>query len=148
MPDWVSAGFEEYARRMPREARLALVEVRPQRRGSGAAPGDIQRTLDMEHRRIAAALPKDCYKAVLDERGKGLTTRELSARMGAWRQSGRDVGFIIGGADGTASALRSEADFLWSLSTLTLPHQLVRILLAEQLYRAASMLGGHPYHRE
>jgi 23S rRNA (pseudouridine1915-N3)-methyltransferase len=148
MPDWVGAGFEEYARRMPREARITLVEVKPQRRGAGAAAGDIQQALEMERRRIAAALPKGCYKVVLDERGEELTTRALSGRMGAWRQSGHDVGFVIGGADGTAAALRSEADFLWSLSTLTLPHHLVRILLAEQLYRAASMLGGHPYHRE
>ena len=148
MPGWVGAGFEDYARRMPREARMTLVEVKPQPRGTGGVPGGIQRALDMERKRIAAALPKGCYQVVLDERGTGLTTRELSARMEAWRQSGRDVGFIIGGADGTAPALRSEADFLWSLSTLTLPHRLVRILLAEQLYRAASMLGGHPYHRE
>jgi 23S rRNA (pseudouridine1915-N3)-methyltransferase len=148
MPDWVGAGFEEYARRMPREARIKLVEVKPQRRGAGAAGGDIQQALEMERRRIAAALPKGCYKVVLDERGEELTTRELSRRMGAWRQSGRDVGFVIGGADGTAAALRTEADLLWSFSTLTLPHQLVRILLAEQLYRAASMLGGHPYHRD
>lgn len=146
MPHWVGAGFEEYARRMPHEARITLVEVKPQRRGAGA--GGIPQALEMERRRIAAALPKGCYKVVLDERGEELTTRELSGRMAAWRQSGRDVGFIIGGADGTAAALRSEADLLWSLSALTLPHQLVRILLAEQLYRAASLLGGHPYHRE
>jgi 23S rRNA (pseudouridine1915-N3)-methyltransferase len=146
MSHWVDAGFEEYARRMPREARITLVEVKPHRRGAGA--GDIPQALEMERRRIAAALPKNCYKVVLDERGEELTTRELSGRMAEWRRSGRDVGFIIGGADGTATALRSEADLLWSLSALTLPHQLVRIMLAEQLYRAASMLGGHPYHRE
>jgi 23S rRNA (pseudouridine1915-N3)-methyltransferase len=148
MPAWVGAGFEEYARRMPREARMALVEVKPQRRSADTAPRSVQRALDMEHSRIAAALPKGCYKVVLDERGERLTTRELAARMEAWRRAGRDVGFVIGGADGTAAALQSEADLLWSLSTLTLPHQLVRIVLAEQLYRAASMLGGHPYHRE
>jgi 23S rRNA (pseudouridine1915-N3)-methyltransferase len=149
MPAWVGAGFEDYARRMPREARMTLVEVKPQhRRSAGAAPADIERALEAERRRIAAALPKDCYKVVLDERGRDLTTRELSARMGAWRRGGRDVGFVVGGADGTAAGLRSEADLLWSLSRLTLPHQLVRVLLAEQLYRAVSMLGGHPYHRE
>jgi 23S rRNA (pseudouridine1915-N3)-methyltransferase len=77
-----------------------------------------------------------------------MKTRQLAGRMGTWRQGGRDVGFIIGGADGTAGALKAEADLVWSLSALTLPHQLVRIILAEQLYRAASMLSGHPYHRE
>lgn len=127
---------------------MSLVEVKPQRRGADAAPRNVQRALDMEHSRIAAALPKGCYKVVLDERGERLTTRELAVRMGTWRQAGRDVGFIIGGADGTAAALKSEADLLWSLSTLTLPHQLARIVLAEQLYRAMSMLGRHPYHRE
>ena len=127
---------------------MTLVEVKPQRRGSGAAPGDVERALEVEHRRVVAALPKDCCKVVLDERGRNLTTRELSVRMAAWRRSGRDVGFIIGGSDGTAAGLRTEADLLWSLSGLTLPHQLVRVVLAEQLYRAVSMLGGHPYHRE
>jgi 23S rRNA (pseudouridine1915-N3)-methyltransferase len=85
---------------------------------------------------------------VLDERGESLSTRGLAGRMGAWRQQGRDVALIIGGADGTAAALKEEADLLWSLSALTLPHQLVRIVVAEQLYRAASLLAGHPYHRE
>jgi 23S rRNA (pseudouridine1915-N3)-methyltransferase len=148
MPAWVGAGFEEYARRMPREARMTLVEVKPQPRRAGAAPRDLAKALEIEEKRIVAALPKDCYRVVLDERGQGLTTRELAARVGGWRQAGRDVGFVIGGADGTSAALRSEADFLWSLSALTLPHPLVRIVLAEQLYRAVSMLGGHPYHRE
>jgi 23S rRNA (pseudouridine1915-N3)-methyltransferase len=85
---------------------------------------------------------------VLDERGESLTTRALAARMAQWRQRGRDVAFIIGGADGVAAALKEEADLLWSLSALTLPHQLARIVLAEQLYRATTLLAGHPYHRD
>jgi 23S rRNA (pseudouridine1915-N3)-methyltransferase len=148
MPAWVGAGFEEYAKRMPREARLTLVELKPERRGANAHAREVERALGAEAGRILAALPNGCYKVVLDERGERLTTRQLAERMGMWRQDGRDVGFVIGGADGTAGALRAKADLLWSLSALTLPHQLVRIVLAEQLYRAASMLSGHPYHRE
>ncbi len=85
---------------------------------------------------------------VLDERGKSLTTAELARRLERWKQDGIDVAFIIGGADGTSGALQQDADLLWSLSPLTLPHGLCRVILAEQLYRAASLLAGHPYHRE
>jgi len=148
MPAWGRAGFEEYAQRMPREARTTLVELKPEPRGAGATARDVERALESERRRIVAALPKGCYRVVLDERGESLSTRGLAGRMGAWRQQGRDVALIIGGADGTAAALKEEADLLWSLSALTLPHQLVRIVVAEQLYRAASLLAGHPYHRE
>ena len=148
MPAWIRAGFEEYAQRMPREARIELVEVRPEPRPAGAGTRAAERALEAERRRIVAALPKSCSRVVLDERGEGLTTRALAARMGAWRERGRDVAFIVGGADGTAAALKEEADLLWSLSALTLPHQLVRVVLAEQLYRAAMLLAGHPYHRE
>ena len=145
MPAWVRAGFEEYAQRMPRDARIELVEVRPEARRAGGAAG---RALEAECRRITAALPKDSFRVVLDERGESLTTRALAARIGAWRERGRDVAFIIGGADGMAAAFKEEAGLLWSLSALTLPHQLVRVVLAEQLYRAVSILAGHPYHRQ
>ncbi len=147
MPAWINAGFEEYARRMPRAGRLALIEIKPVIRGN-AGPAAMQRMLQAEHKRIAAVLPAGCYKVVLDERGVGLSTRQLAEHLARWREAGRDVAFIIGGADGTAAALRAEADLLWSLSPLTLPHGLVRILLAEQVYRAVSILSGHPYHRE
>lgn len=149
MPEWISAGFGEYARRMPREARLTLSEIKPEGRGSGA-PGAqaVERMLQAEHKRIVAAIPAGCYKVVLDERGKGLSTRQLAEHIARWRDGGRDVAFIIGGADGTADALRQQADMLWSLSLLTLPHALVRVVLAEQLYRAVSILKNHPYHRE
>lgn len=148
MPVWVRAGFEEYARRMPRDAQLTLVEIRPALRSGDAGAAALQRALQTEHKRIAAALPARCYKVVLDEHGLGLSTRQLADRVGQWRTAGRDVAFIIGGADGTAVALRQEADLLWSLSPLTLPHALARIVLAEQLYRAVSLLSGHPYHRD
>lgn len=148
MPTWVRAGFEEYARRMPRDAPLTLKEIKPAGRGRAAGAGAIERLLQAEHERIAAALPGRCRKVVLDERGVGLTTRQLAERIARWRGLGSDVAFIIGGADGTAAALKEEADLLWSLSPLTLPHGLVRVVLAEQLYRAVSILSGHPYHRE
>lgn len=148
MPAWIRAGFAEYARRMPRESPLDLVEVKPEPRVGLAGRGGIQRILQAEQERIESALPAGCHKVVLDERGKSLTTRELAERVARWREHARTVAFIIGGADGTAPALREEADFVWSLSPLTLPHGLVRILLAEQLYRAVTILGGHPYHRE
>jgi 23S rRNA (pseudouridine1915-N3)-methyltransferase len=147
MPAWVQAGLEEYGRRMPRDARMTLVELKPEPRAAHPTEGAIQRALEAEYKRIVAALPKGCYKVVLDERGVSLSTRGLAARIETWRQRGGDVAFMIGGADGMAAALKKEADLLWSLSALTLPHQLVRILLAEQLYRATSMLSGHPYHR-
>jgi 23S rRNA (pseudouridine1915-N3)-methyltransferase len=145
MPAWISAGFEDYARRMPRESRLFLMEVKPQPRSTAGA---AQAVLEAEHKRIRAALPAGCYTVVLDERGKLLGTRDLAVRLAKWRDGGRDVAFVIGGADGTAAGLQRDADLLWSLSPLTLPHGLVRVVLAEQLYRAASILANHPYHRE
>ncbi len=149
MPEWIGAGFEEYARRMPRDARLVLTEIKPEIRGSGAMGTQaVERMLQAEHKRILAALPAGCYKVVLDERGKGFSTRQLADNIARWRDAGGDIAFIIGGADGTADALKQEADMLWSLSLLTLPHALVRVVLAEQLYRAVSILSNHPYHRE
>jgi 23S rRNA (pseudouridine1915-N3)-methyltransferase len=145
MPAWVNAGFNAYAQRMPRVSRIELIEIKPAVR-SGAGP--VEQWLTAEAERIRAALPKRCFKVVLDARGKPATTVDIARRIERWRQEGRDVAFVIGGADGTASALQQEADLLLSLSALTLPHGLCRVLLAEQLYRAVSLLAGHPYHRE
>jgi 23S rRNA (pseudouridine1915-N3)-methyltransferase len=145
MPAWVDAGFEEYAKRMPRETPVRLVEVK-------AEPRTDQETVDRitaaESKRILAAVPKGALKVVLDERGSTWTTRELAARLAGWHMEGRDVAFVIGGADGLADGLKRDADVMWSLSKLTLPHGLVRVVLAEQLYRASSILKNHPYHRE
>ena len=145
MPAWVEAGFLEYARRMPKEASLELVQIRPEARGS-AVP--VERLTAAEAKRVRAALPEGCYTVVLDERGRGCTTRELSQRLQGWQMDGRDVAFVIGGPDGLEPALRGQADWLWSLTALTLPHALVRVIVAEQLYRAVSILKSHPYHRE
>ena len=143
MPPWVNAGFAEYAGRMPREARVELIALKPALRG---AP--MQRTLEAEGKRILAALPADCIRVALDERGTLLSTMDLARRVARWREAGRDVAFIVGGADGLAESVRKAAHLAWSLSPLTLPHGLARVVLAEQLYRAVSILHNHPYHRD
>lgn len=148
MPEWINSGFSQYARRLPREMPLALIELKPEPRGAVSGAGDATRVLDKEAQRIEAALPKNALTVVLDESGKSVSTRQLAQRMLQWRDGGRDVAFVIGGADGTAARLKSGAHWLWSLSPLTLPHGLARVVLAEQLYRAASILGNHPYHRD
>lgn len=146
MPAWVTAGFEEYARRMPREMPLQLKELKPAQRSSAA--GDVTRWLHTEAGHINAAVPAGALRVVLDEHGRTFPTRVLAEHLERWRGEGRDVAFIIGGADGLAQEIKTGAGLLWSLSPLTLPHGLARIVLAEQLYRATSMLAGHPYHRE
>jgi len=145
MPAWVDAGFGEYARRMPRDAPLALSAIKPEARGAGIAGA---RLLAAEGKRILASVPRGSLKVVLDERGTLLATRELAHRFEQWRATGRDLAFIVGGADGLAEDLKRGADFKWSLTPLTLPHGLARIVLAEQLYRAVSILHNHPYHRD
>jgi 23S rRNA (pseudouridine1915-N3)-methyltransferase len=149
MPAWVNAGFQEYARRMPPEAQLKLAEVRPEPR-SDANRGvrAVERLIEAEGRRIDSAIPQHTLRVALDERGEAWTTRELARRLAAWRMESADVAFIVGGADGLHDAVRRRAHFLWSLSSLTLPHGLVRVIVAEQLYRAQSILKNHPYHRD
>ena len=144
MPAWVSAAFLDYSARMPREMRIELVEIRPEKRTAGTS---AERALGSERERIRAALPKNCCVVALDERGRALTSAELAAALDKWRQSGRDLAFVIGGADGLAAEIKSQADMLLSLSSMTLPHGLARVTLAEQLYRAHTILSGHPYHR-
>jgi 23S rRNA (pseudouridine1915-N3)-methyltransferase len=145
---WVDAGFHEYARRMPREAPLELLAIRPETRGHGAGrTANTAKILEAEAKRITSALPRSCYTVALDQRGDSFTTEGLARRLAQWQSQGSDVAFLIGGADGLAEVLKRNAGFCWSLSELTLPHALVRIILAEQLYRAMSVLKGHPYHR-
>jgi 23S rRNA (pseudouridine1915-N3)-methyltransferase len=143
MPAWVNAGFAEYAGRMPRDARIELLAIKPAAR---SAP--LQRVLEAEGKRVLGALPAGCIRVVLDERGALLGTMDLVRRIERWRQAGRDVAFLVGGADGLHERVRQAADLAWSLSPLTLPHGLVRVMLAEQLYRALSILHNHPYHRD
>ncbi|UCH49601.1 MAG: 23S rRNA (pseudouridine(1915)-N(3))-methyltransferase RlmH [Betaproteobacteria bacterium] len=146
-PDWISSGFQEYTRRMPRELPVVLTEIRPAARPSKNA-AQINRARATEADRILAAVPSDGVKVALDERGKTITTAELAGRLEDWMSDGRDVCFLIGGADGLDGAVRDRADFVLSLSRLTMPHALVRVVLAEQLYRAISIIRKHPYHRD
>jgi 23S rRNA (pseudouridine1915-N3)-methyltransferase len=148
MPAWVSMGFEDYARRMPRDTPLQLVEIRPQPRGAGAnTPAQIDRMLKLEAQRLRSAIPPGAICVALDEHGRTASTQDLARLLEGWRRAGSDVVFLVGGADGLEVELKRSARLMLSLSTMTLPHQLVRVLLAEQLYRAASLLQGHPYHR-
>lgn len=144
MPSWVEQAFAEYAKRMPREARIELLEVKPEKRVGGKTVEQLQ---EAEMLRIQAAMPDGARTVVLDERGEEMSTLELARRMADWFREGRDTVFVVGGADGLHAALRRRGT-LWSLSKLTLPHGMVRVLLAEQLYRAMSVIQNHPYHRE
>lgn len=145
VPDWITVGFSEYAKRMPREARIELLEIKPEPRSTGKTTAQI---MEAEAQRILAALPQSCLRIALDERGAQPTTRQLAAQMQGWMREGRDVAFVIGGADGLHDSVKQTAQQLLALSALTLPHAFVRLLLAEQLYRAHSLLHNHPYHRE
>ena len=145
MPHWVDDGFAQYAGRMPRTARMSLVEVKPEPRSSGKTP---EQMMAAEAQRIEAALPAGCERIVLDERGREFGSVELSAWLEGRMAAGRDLAFIIGGPDGLDAALRGSAALSLRLSAFTLPHGLARVMLAEQLYRATTILQNHPYHRE
>lgn len=145
MPAWIQDGFNEYARRMPPEIRLDLVELRPEERGAGK---NAERAKSVEGERLLAALPEGATLLALDERGKSVTTQGLAVMLSEWMRDASRPVFAIGAADGLAEGVKSRADKLVSLSALTLPHGLVRVVLAEQLYRAWSILARHPYHRE
>jgi len=145
MPAWVSHGYDEFIKRLPKEFTPLLKEIPPGRRSKSSDP---KRAIEEESERILQALPKDCLVVALDERGKSWSTRQLAEKMADWTGSGRDVALIVGGADGLSQAVKQRADMKWSLSALTLPHALVRVVLAEQLYRAWTIMTNHPYHRD
>lgn len=145
MPGWVNAAYEDYARRMPPDMPLALSEIKPGHRIAGE---DGARARQQEGERILAALPPGSVSVVLDERGVQASTRELADWMRRWMDEGVSPAFVIGGADGLDDNVKMRADKLMGLSRLTMPHALVRVVLAEQLYRAVSILKGHPYHRD
>lgn len=144
MPDWVDAGYREYAKRLPAECSLRLIEIEPGHRAKGAS-ADVARRV--EGTRMLAALPRAALVVALDQRGSAWSTEQLAEVLARWLSGGRDLALLVGGPDGLADDCRERADRLWSLSPLTFPHPLVRIVLAEQLYRAWSILKGHPYHR-
>jgi 23S rRNA (pseudouridine1915-N3)-methyltransferase len=144
-PEWVVAGWTEYAKRMPRELPLELLEIKPEPRTTGKT---AEAMMALEATRIDAQLSAGCRRIVLDERGEAPTTRQLAERLAKWMAGGDDVAFIIGGPDGLDARIKTTAHETMRLSSLTLPHALVRVILAEALYRAASVLKNHPYHRE
>jgi 23S rRNA (pseudouridine1915-N3)-methyltransferase len=144
-PAWADQAWDDFAKRFPVEMRLELKALKAEPRTSGKTPAQC---MAAEALRIEAAMPKGARRIVLDERGTRLTTVAMAQQMDAWRGEGRDVAIIIGGPDGLDPAVKAKADQTWRLSDLTLPHAFVRVLLAEALYRAWSVMVGHPYHRE
>jgi 23S rRNA (pseudouridine1915-N3)-methyltransferase len=152
MPAWVEQGFAEYAKRLPPECRLTLVEIEPAQRGKGrgkaAGSGALRtRIRDEEGERLLKAIPAGALVIALDLGGRTWSTEELAEQLDGWLAGGRDVALLVGGPDGLSADCLARADRRWSLSPLTFPHPLVRVMLAEQIYRAWSIRAGHPYHR-
>jgi 23S rRNA (pseudouridine1915-N3)-methyltransferase len=136
MPDWVAAVTQDYLKRMPADCSIEIKEIKP----------DLNPA--KEGIKITAAIPKGARVIALDERGKDQTTQNLANQLADWRQDGLDIAFLIGGADGLDAQLKANASSIWRLSSMTLPHAMARVILVEQLYRAWTILQGHPYHRE
>lgn len=145
MPRWVDEAFDDYAKRFGRDVSIELKEIKPEKRSSSV---NAEKGIAAEHARLAAALPPRVLLVVLDERGKALTSHQLAHTMKNWLSEGRDIAIVIGGADGLSAELKQRADLLLQLSAMTLPHEMVRVMLVEQLYRALSILNNHPYHRD
>jgi 23S rRNA (pseudouridine1915-N3)-methyltransferase len=143
LPSWVNEGFEEYASRLTGEYRLELKEITLGQRSGG----DTKQALAKERDRILALLPANNYVVAMQVEGRALTSEQLAKFLEARARDGRDVAFCIGGPDGLPPEVDARADYRWSLSTLTLPHALARVVLAEALYRAVTIIKGHPYHR-
>ncbi len=144
MPQWINIGFQEYSRRLPPEFQLQLVELPLGPRGQGL---DFQRAMTKEGQRMLATINAVERVIALDVKGQCWSTETLSEQVWQWRMDGRNVSLLVGGPDGLADICLARAEQRWSLSPLTLPHPLVRVLLAEQIYRAWSILARHPYHK-
>jgi 23S rRNA (pseudouridine1915-N3)-methyltransferase len=145
MPKWINDGFAEFADRLPPECSLMLRELKPGYRSSDKP--DIARAVSDEGTRMMAAIPRLARVVALDERGQPWTSAELAQRLKGWMADGRDVALLVGGGDGLAPVCHQKAESTWSLSPLTLPHGMVRVVVAEQIYRAWTILKNHPYHR-
>lgn len=144
MPAWVEAGVAEYQKRLPPEIKLQFKELALGKRGKGA---DLKRAIEQEGQAMMAAIGRDNVVIALEVTGKNWSTEQLAKELESWQFGGRDISLLIGGPDGLAAECLARADKLWSLSALTLPHPLVRIVLSEQLYRAWTINKNHPYHR-
>jgi 23S rRNA (pseudouridine1915-N3)-methyltransferase len=152
MPRWIDEGFAEYAKRLPKNCRIDLIEIEPATRGKSrqrGQPSPAQRDslLATEGERMLKAIPQDAHTVALDVQGQAWSTERLAQALERWLGSGRDVALLVGGAEGLDPRCLARAEQRWSLSALTFPHLLVRVILAEQLYRAWTLLQGHPYHR-
>ena len=145
MPGWVKEGYAEFSKRMPPELPINLIEITPSTRNKSTP---VEKNIKEEGERIQASIPDHSKIIALDERGKNFSSIDLSKKMEDWLPQGQDISIIIGGADGIDKSIKQKADEQWSLSSLTMPHALARVFIAEQLYRAWSILHGHPYHRE
>ena len=144
MPVWVKQGYLEYACRMPKECALVLQEIPPAKRVKGVA---ATQQIEQECTRLLAAIPRNSYVVALDLHGHQWSTEKLASKLSGWLQSGKTLTLMIGGADGLSKHCLQRADYRWSLSALTFPHPLVRVMVAEQLFRAWSIIRNHPYHR-
>jgi 23S rRNA (pseudouridine1915-N3)-methyltransferase len=144
MPVWVKQGYDEYAKRMPRECTLVLKEIVPGKRVKNV---DVARIIKGEGERMLVALPSAVRAVTLDLHGKPWSTEDLAKALLRWQDSGQNIALLVGGPEGLAETVRQRADESWSLSNLTFPHPLVRVIIAEQIYRAWSLLQNHPYHR-
>ncbi len=145
MPEWINTGYTEFSKRMPPELQINLIEITPSLRKKSTP---VEKNIKEEGARIQTAIPANSRLIVLDEKGKIFNSIELSKIIESWLPMGQDISIVIGGADGIDPVIKQQADEKWSLSSFTLPHALVRVVIAEQLYRAWSILQGHPYHRE
>ena len=143
VPDWAQTAYDDYAKRFPPELKVELKAVKTEPRGSKT----LETLYAAERERIEAAIPRGTRVVVLDERGQMLSSPEFAQKIAGWRDQARDVAFVIGSADGIDPSLRDRADLAISLGRMVWPHMLVRVMLAEQLYRAANILAGGPYHR-
>lgn len=144
MPGWISEGYLEYAKRLPRECELVLREIAPSKRSKNANLAQIRTE---EGERLMAVISPEDWVVALEVKGKAWTTPDLSAQIEDWMREGKKPALVVGGPEGLSDQIRQRANLQWSLSPLTLPHPLVRVVVAEQIYRAWSLLKGHPYHR-
>lgn len=145
MPQWVTTGFNEYQRRFPKDCSFELIEVAAGKRGKNA---DIPRILQQEGEKMLSQVPSSNRIVTLEVTGKPWDTHQLAKQLGSWQMDGRDVSLLVGGPEGLAPECIKRSEQKWSLSPLTLPHPMVRVLVAESLYRAWSLNNNHPYHRE
>ncbi|WP_029408152.1 23S rRNA (pseudouridine(1915)-N(3))-methyltransferase RlmH [Thiomicrorhabdus sp. Milos-T2] len=145
MPKWVQEGYAEYAKRLPKSCSIKLVELPMAQRGK---TGSADKYKAEEAKKILAAIPKGSQLIVLDEHGQQVSTKGLAEKLEDWLASGQDIALVVGGPDGLEQSLIQQAKWKWGLSKLTMPHPMVRILVAEQIYRAYSVINNHPYHRE